>query len=134
MSPSGEPELLQHERLIELFPALLHFPANHTVDDQPVDCYSLPGRRRRPERPGMRAGGCPAERNQIALNELIFHREVQIRECSQEAGDELLPGADSAQWLCIARYVDDAIGPERSVGARHVAAIETLDPTPLVLQ
>ena len=82
----------------------------------------------------MGAGGSPAERHPIAVNQLVFHREVQIRECPQESCDELLPGTDFAHGLGIARDVNDAIGLEGPVGSRNVAAIETLHPTPLVLQ
>ena len=119
--------------MIELLPALVHFPANHLVDDQPVDRYSLARRRGRAERPTMCARGSPTERHQIALNQLILHREVEIGKGPQEARHELFPRADSTQWLINARDMDDAIWQERFVGGRHVATIETLNPKPLVL-
>jgi hypothetical protein len=115
-SNSGEPELLEHERLIELLPALVHLPADHPVHDQPFDRDSLARRRSRPERPSVCAGSSPTECDQITLDQLILHREVEIRKGPQEAPNELFPRADATQWLRNASDMDDAIWHKCSVG------------------
>src|SRR5687768_10845249 len=95
---SSEAELLEHEGLVPLLPALPHLTLRHVVQDEAVELHRLAGRGRSAQRPGMRTRGAPPERHPIPLDQLILHREVEVGESAQEPRHELLPRADPAEW------------------------------------
>src|SRR6478672_11244186 len=70
--PSGEAELLQHEGLVKLFPALPHDAVPQSIHNEAVERDGLASRRRRPERSGMRSRCMPSERYTVPLDQLIF--------------------------------------------------------------
>src|SRR6185295_4755348 len=70
---SGETELLEHEGLVKLFPALPHFAVRHAIHNEAVERDRLAGRRRRAEWSGMRSRCVPSERHAVPLDQLIFN-------------------------------------------------------------
>ncbi len=56
MRPSGKTELLEHERLIKLLPALLDLAVHQTIDNESVDGNCLAHCRRCTE-PAVRQSG-----------------------------------------------------------------------------
>ena len=57
----------------------------------------------------MRSRCTPPERYPVTLDQLIFDREVEVGEGTQEPRHELLPRTDAAEWLGDAGDVDDAV-------------------------
>jgi hypothetical protein len=108
-SRSRKSEPLEHKRVIELLPSLVHLPADDPVDDQSVDHHSLARRRGRANGTSVSPGSAPTKGHQIVLNQLILDREVEIANGPQEARGELLPRTDSAEWLRNAGDMDDAV-------------------------
>ena len=83
---SGESELLEHQGLIPLLPALLHPTVRHWVHDEAIDGDRFARRRRGAERSRVRSAGSPPKGHAIALDQLIFDREVKV-------------GSASSSWL-----------------------------------
>src|SRR5687768_16531354 len=81
---SGEAELLEHQGLIPLLPALLHSTVRHSVEDQAVKPDRPAGRRCRTERSGMRPAGSPAKRHAVALDQLFLDRQVEVGKGAQQ--------------------------------------------------
>ncbi len=131
---SREAELLEHDRLVPLFPTFLHLSTDQPIDDETIERYALPRRRRRTQGPCMRSSGVPAKRCSIPLDELVLYRKVKVGECQQHPGNELLPGTHPVKWHEHTGYVDDAVRSERAVRRGYISAIETIDPDALVLQ
>ena len=132
--PSRETELLEHECLVPLLPALAHLAVLDVIDDEPVDCHGLPGRWRRAERSGVRAHGVPPERHAVSLNELLLDAELDVGQSREQSSHQLLPRTQSAKWSGDAGNVNHAVGREDGVRRRHGAAIESGDPDAGVLQ
>lgn len=64
---------MEHEGLIELLPAFLHFAVDQSVDDEPFDCHCLPCRRHWPERTCVRASATPMKCHRVAFDDLLFN-------------------------------------------------------------
>src|SRR6476620_7157404 len=95
---SGEAELLKHARLVPLLPSFQNFAIGDTIECQAVYHDRLARWRRCSERTSMRPGCTPAERDPVPVDDLIFHREVEVGERAQKSCDQLLPRTQSAEW------------------------------------
>ena len=79
---SGEAELLEHQRLVPLLPALLHPAVRHAIHDETIERDRLARRRRGTEWSRMSAARPPPERHAVALDQLILDRQVQVGKCA----------------------------------------------------
>lgn len=129
---SGQAELMEHQRLIELLPAFLHLAIDQSIDDEPLDRDWLPCRSHWTERTCVRARATPMKGHRIPFDDLLVNSEVQIGKGKQEACDELLPWTDTTDRFRNASDMNDAVRQKHLIGDRHITAIEPLDPDALV--
>ena len=79
----NQPKLLQHSRLVPLFPPFHDYTIGKLVDDQSIDLHRSARRGNRAERPRVGTRRAPSQRDPVANPELILHREVKVWKCDQ---------------------------------------------------